>query len=223
MPAENTIETLVDGTAVGQTEPMYIFGYGSLLFKQNFKFSRMLYGRVKGFTRVFYQGSTDHRGVPGKPGRVVTIIPSDEFAASQPPSSTFTPSSFVDGIVFEIMPEHIAETIEYLDIREQGGYDRLEAPVYEMVPSSTEAKVIVPKCVLYIANSTNAEYLGYASEEDIAKQIMACAGPSGPNREYLFKLAHSLRAMGAEDPHVFAIEKFAKAIEEAEESLKEVQ
>ena len=201
------------------TEPMYIFGYGSLLFKQNFKFSRMINGRVQGFTRVFYQGSTDHRGVPGAPGRVVTILPSEEFAAAQPAGtlSAAAPSAFVDGIVFEVQPEHIAETIEYLDMREQGGYDRLEAPVYEMVGEGAGDKVIVPKCVLYIANSTNDEYLGYASEEAIAAQIISCSGPSGPNREYLFRLADSLRAMGAEDPHVFAIDLHARTLEAAEQ------
>jgi cation transport protein ChaC len=31
-------------------------------------------------------------------------------------------------------------------------------------------------------------------------------GPSGPNLEYVLRLAESLRALGAQDEHVFALE-----------------
>lgn len=240
------------------TEPMYIFGYGSLLFKQNFKFSRMMPARVKGFIRVFYQGSTDHRGVPGAPGRVVTLIHAHEYhaalAAAAPMASSSSsslpvssPTSvphetashdaahcnvFVDGYVFEVQPEDIEATIQYLDIREQGGYDRLTAPAYAMKKekgeeekktADEEDEVLVKECVLYIANPTNDEYLGYADEAAIAAQIMRCHGPSGPNREYLFKLADALRAMGAVDEHVYLIEHHAKKNLVAEEAAKTEQ
>lgn len=167
---------------------MWIFGYGSLIWKPNMPYNERVEGYIEHFVRRFHQGSTDHRGVPGAPGRVVTL-------EEAPGERTY-------GVAFFIPPEARAEVLEQLDHREQGGYVRQEV---EMHLSHTSGQIL--PVLIYRATRDNPEYLGPAPAREIATQIYLSCGPSGPNSEYLLELAGALRAMQVEDPHTFAIER----------------
>lgn len=194
---------------------LWLFGYGSLVWKQNFPFVAAHPCYIVGYRRVFFQGSTDHRGVPGKPGRVVTLLPSSE-----------NPHSIVEGKVFVVPKKDRSAALTALDIREQGGYDRVYLPVYALQrePSPTQSAqqtVLHHRALCYIANETNDNYLGPATPQSIATQIVNSRGPSGLNIEYLLNLATSLREIGAQDEHVFEIERIALDIQRGKSSVGE--
>jgi cation transport regulator ChaC len=163
----------------------WIFGYGSLIWRPDFPHVEARDGWIEGWTRRFWQGSTDHRGVPEAPGRVVTLVRE--------------PGARCWGRAFRIDPAVRGETLARLDHRERGGFERDEVVVH--APAGRGR--IALRALVYVATAANPNYLGPASLEEIAQQVAGARGPSGPNREYVLELARALRAMRARDDHVF--------------------
>ena len=60
-----------------EDEPLWVFGYGSLVWRTGDLATVAASGGVcvRGQRRAWWQGSTDHRGTPDAPGRVVTLVP----------------------------------------------------------------------------------------------------------------------------------------------------
>jgi cation transport regulator ChaC len=161
---------------------VWLFGYGSLIFKADFPFLDRRPAYIGGWSRRFWQGSHDHRGTEAAPGRVATLTPEE--------------GAICHGMAYLVTPEEFA----HLDHREKNGYLRLATQMHFDDGSSDEG-------IVYIATHENAAYLGPASEHDIARQIASARGPSGPNSEYLLGLAQALRELGKPDAHVFEIER----------------
>ena len=178
----NTIEVNRRMNRFDAHEQVWLFGYGSLIYKADFVWIERRPAHICGWSRRFWQGSHDHRGTPEAPGRVVTLVRDD--------------AAICAGMAYLITPEVFA----HLDHREKNGYLRKATRIEFDDGSHVEG-------LIYIADATNAAFIGPAPEAAIARHISAAAGPSGSNRDYLIQLADALRAMDARDAHVFAIEK----------------
>ncbi len=162
----------------------WIFGYGSLIWRADFPFTERRPAHIRGFARRFWQGSTDHRGVPEAPGRVVTLIDA--------------PDHICWGMAYRLPAAELEDIMAHLDYREKGGYLRQEIEIHIRGASSVSGLV-------YHATEDNPNFLGEAPHPEIAAQIHGSIGPSGHNREYLLELEAALREHGEEDQHVFAI------------------
>lgn len=184
--ASTVADTLRDAE-IGSS--FWVFGYGSLVWRPAFEYLRKRPAYLEGWARRFWQGSVDHRGVPARPGRVVTLVRD--------------PGGRCWGMAYEVAAGQRAEVLERLDHREKGGYEhhrvRLHFP-------DREPDEPTPEALVYVASPDNPNYLGPASLGEIASQVRVASGPSGANSEYLLRLAAALRTMGARDAHVFEIE-----------------
>ena len=172
---------------------VWVFGYGSLVWRPDFPFLDRKTATISGWTRRFWQGSTDHRGVPEAPGRVVTLI---EDAGS-----------VCWGTAYLIGADDRDDVLRLLDYREKGGYALHEVDISFLGEDGRDRTGLI-----YIAGPGNPNWLGDAPVADITAQVLASTGPSGANTEYVLELAQALRGMNAEDDHVFEL---AAAVEGA--------
>lgn len=168
------------------TVPTWVFGYGSLIWKQDFPFLESRPGSIDGWVRRFWQGSHDHRGTPDDPGRVVTLIEA--------------PGERCDGVAFLIEPS----VFDHLDFREKNGYERVRVGIH-FDEDAVDG-------VMYRAAEGNHAFLGDATIDDIALHVSGSHGPSGSNSDYVFELARALRDLGVADEHVFAVEARLKQL-----------
>ena len=176
---------------------VWLFGYGSLIYKADFPYLQRRPASITNWARRFWQGSHDHRGTPEAPGRVVTII---EQAGA-----------ICHGMAYLVTPEVFA----HLDHREKNGYLRLATTISfddgdSGSNSGSDSDSVVG--LVYIATPDNTAFLGEASEQEIARHIARSIGPSGPNSDYLNHLAHALRELGRHDQLVFEIERHLAAL-----------
>ena len=180
------------GSGNGAGASMWIFGYGSLIWRPDMPYIESRAARLHGWMRRFWQGSHDHRGVPEAPGRVVTLLPDS--------------ASYCDGVAYLVDGETAESVLPQLDYREKNGYARHEV---ELVTPMGDRFV----ALVYIATEDNFAYLGPAAPDDMAMQIARSHGPSGANSEYLLSLATALRELGADDEHVFDLERRLLALD----------
>lgn len=173
------------------TTDFWIFGYGSLIWRPDIPFVEDRPAVIDGWSRRFWQGSTDHRGVPGAPGRVVTLVP--------------WPGARCWGRAFQIAAADRDAVMDTLDYREKGGYTLADVTLGFPGRNGERAAAQV-----YIATPGNPNHLGPAPLAAIAAQVRVSSGPSGDNIDYVLSLAEALRDMGAEDVHVFALERLVR-------------
>lgn len=188
--SHNTIEENKRRLPLDHLESVWLFGYGSLIYKADFPYLQRRPARIHGWQRRFWQGSHDHRGTPENPGRVATLIAAENESCV--------------GMAYEVTPDVFA----HLDHREKNGYLRFFT-TFEWLDHQEDQQV---EGLVYVAGPDNEAFLGPASEADIAEHIARSEGPSGTNPEYLLKLAEALRELEADDPHVFSIEQALKKI-----------
>lgn len=161
-------------------ESVWLFGYGSLIYKPDFPYIERRFATIRDWSRRLWQGSHDHRGTPEHPGRVATLVA--------------VPGALCGGMAYRVAPA----TLEHIDFREKNGY--LRHAVTLDLGNGEHVEGLV-----YIADAGNAAWLGAASEADIARHVAASSGPSGRNSDYVLRLADALRELGTDDPHVFGV------------------
>lgn len=165
---------------------VWIFGYASLVWKAGFEYDERVVGFIKGYRRAFHLACFEHRGTLELPARVATLE-QDEDAICW-------------GAAYCIKGAEAAEqALAYLHVRE---CEYNEINTLEFYTEDSPRKAVIPEVRVFMATTDSKYYLGVAPQEEIAMRIAVATGPSGPNRDYLFRLVEALREIGHEDAEV---------------------
>lgn len=158
---------------------LWVFGYGSLLWKPGFAVAERRLVRLDGWHRSFCMRSIHHRGTETEPGLVLAL--------------DAAPGAVCHGVAMRAEPGTEDATLATLREREliSSAYLEIEVEVAgEGGPLSTLAYVIDPDHV---------QYCGGLPLEDQARIIARARGGMGPNDEYLFNTVAHLAELGIED------------------------
>lgn len=156
---------------------LWVFAYGSLMWRPGFGFMEMARARVTGLSRRFCVASVHHRGTPARPGLVLGL----------------DTGGVCEGLVYRVPAERAAETIAYLRQREQvnGVYREVRVPV--------EIEGTEPRCVdaiAYLVERAHPSYVGRLPLVVQARLISGARGISGVNLDYLVNTLRHMAALG---------------------------
>ena len=159
---------------------LWVFGYGSLMWRPGFEFTEQAPARLIGEHRALCVYSFDHRGTPEKPGLVLGL---DRGGACR-------------GVAFRVAAKRRSDTVEYLRGREQTTHVYRE--VMRSVWLDNEARQRV-SALTYVVDRGHVQYAGRLSLPEQLRHVQQGHGRSWNNREYVLSTVKSIEAQGFRD------------------------
>jgi cation transport protein ChaC len=164
-------------------DDLWVFGYGSLMWRPGFEFVEQVPARLIGEHRALCVYSFDHRGTPEKPGLVLGL---DRGGACR-------------GIAFRVPAKRRDDTVDYLRGREQTTHVYRE--VMRSVWLENEARQRVA-ALAYVVDRGHVQYAGRLSLAEQLRYVRQGHGRSGNNRDYVLSTVKSIEAQGFRDPQL---------------------
>jgi cation transport protein ChaC len=159
---------------------LWVFGYGSLMWRPGFEFIEQVPARLIGEHRALCVYSFDHRGTPEKPGLVLGL---DCGGACR-------------GIAFRVAAKQRADTVDYLRSREQT--TNVYREVMRSVWLDDEARQRI-SALTYVVDRGHVQYAGRLSLAQQLHHVQQGHGRSGNNRDYVLSTVKSIEAQGFRD------------------------
>lgn len=160
--------------------PLWVFGYGSLIWNPEFPVAERHIARLDGWHRSFCMRSIHHRGTVADPGLVLAL----DLALG----------AHCDGVAFRVQPGQEAVTLAALREREL-----ISAAYLEQTLPVTLRDGRGVQALTFVIDAVHAQYCGGLDLAEQARIIATAEGGRGSNRDYLFATAHHLAELGIED------------------------
>lgn len=166
--------------AAGVNGDLWVFGYGSLMWKPEFDFAAREAALLRGRHRALCVWSQVWRGTRENPGLVLGL---DRGGACR-------------GIAYRVPRRDADAVLAYLDERE-----RVTNVYLRRTVALTLADGRRVAAETYVVDRTHPQYAGRVDAQEAARIIRACTGVGGTNLDYLENTLRHLDELGlAEGP-----------------------
>jgi cation transport protein ChaC len=158
-------------------EDLWVFAYGSLMWRPDFPFIDRVEARLIGAHRALCVYSFVHRGTPERPGLVLGL---DHGGACR-------------GIAYRVPAVARAATVAYLREREQvtSVYRECVRPIW--LRRQPEQRL---PALCYLVDRGHVQYAGRLSLEQQLHHVRQGHGRSGANRDYVIATIAALEQLG---------------------------
>ena len=173
-------------------QDLWIFGYGSLIWRPEFEFVEQRAASLEGYHRSLCLWSRINRGTPEIPGLV--------FGLEQ--------SGACQGMVFKVASDHVPQTFDAVWKRE------METGAY--LPSWLTCATPMGKvlAMAFVINRNGPAYVQEPPEDDLVNIILKAHGTYGSCLDYVTQTAIALKTAGIFDER---LSQLAKRLEQQQQ------
>jgi glutathione-specific gamma-glutamylcyclotransferase len=165
-------------------DDLWVFAYGSLMWRPEFAFAESRLGTVRGFHRRFCLLQRRFRGTPERPGFVLAL----------------DRGGLCRGVAFRLAGTDLHETLMPVWRREMRGMGY----VARWLPVATEGGTV--SALTFLVNRASDRYTGRLTDAELADRIALACGHLGPSAEYLFRTVEACAALGIRDRHLWSLQ-----------------
>jgi cation transport protein ChaC len=164
-------------TAAHDNEDLWVFAYGSLMWRPGFAYLERVPARLIGLHRALCVFSFVHRGTPERPGLVLGL----------------DRGGMCRGIAYRVAAAARAHTLNYLRSREQVTTVYVETMRQVELEEKARRRV---RAVCYIVDRSHVQYAGRLTLAQSLHHVRQGHGQSGANRDYVLETVRALEALG---------------------------
>jgi cation transport protein ChaC len=175
---------------------LWVFAYGSLLWRPGFEFIERVPARMIGVHRALCVYSFVHRGTPEKPGLVLGL---DRGGNCR-------------GLAYKVAAAKRAATIAYLREREQVTMVYRESRRSMWLENDPQRRV---QGLTYVVDRGHPQYAGRLTLEQQLHHVRQGHGKSGPNRDYVIETVKALETLGYREGELHILAERLKGPHEA--------
>ncbi len=174
---------------------LWIFAYGSLMWRPGFDFLARHPARLIGAHRALCVYSFVHRGTPEKPGLVLGL---DRGGNCR-------------GIAYRVAVEKRDDTIKYLREREQVTMVYRETHRAIWLDDDLQTRVTA---LCYMVDRGHEQYAGRLTPDQQLHYVRQGQGRSGVNRDYVLDTVKEIDAQGYRDSRLHLLAERLKGVHE---------